>query len=415
MSALLASPRTLDYVAAVANHLLADAEQLIADLNRAVADGAPALADDPAIVDDTAASNRLTVLHFLHAVAARPEHPVSVYAPPELVQKARNLVRRGVDLDVVIQAYRFGQEALWRHWMDTAAELVEHDPAELAGVLRHSADLLFTYVNGCLALEVSQIQQQREQISRSGSTRQAEVIRLLLDAAPLSRTTANQWLGYDVGGPHTFLALWGSRSIEDAALESAASELASVLGLRSAGLRAGAGQLWTWLGGEITDRAAFADAHAALETPVNVLVGPPGRGADGFRRTQQRAIEVQRFAMSEESAPPALTWYDELGPVALTADDPERVRVFVADALGRLAEDDPALDDLRATMLVFLQEGESAPKAAQRLFTHRNTVLQRVGRATGLIGAPLAERRLQVFLALELVHRLGRSALTPPN
>lgn len=101
---MTATVETMHDVAEVANRLLGEAEQLIAELNKAVADGAPALADDPAIADDTAASNRLTILHFLHSVAARPDQPVSVAAPAELTQKARNLVRRGVDLDVVIQA-----------------------------------------------------------------------------------------------------------------------------------------------------------------------------------------------------------------------------------------------------------------------------------------------------------------------
>ena len=49
--------------------------------------------------------------------------------------------------------------------------------------------------------------------------------------------------------------------------------------------------------------------------------------------------------------------------------------------------------------------------AAARLNAHRNTVLNRVGRAEELLGHPLGERRLAVALALELTSRLGARAL----
>lgn len=413
MSTLVATPRTLDYVAGVASRMLTAADQVIADLNEAIATGAPVLAHDPAIVDDTAASNRLSVLHFLHAVAARPDRPVTVTASAELEQKARNLIGRRIDLDVVLQAYRFGQQALWRWWMDTAAELVEHDPTELASVLRHGADLLFEYTNACLALEVRQIQEQQEERAQPGAPRRAEAIRLLLDAAPLDDAVASQRLGYSVAGPHTCLVLWGDRSIDDAALESAAGHLASRLGLGWASLRAGTGQLWVWLAGHVDNRDDIRTAHAELATSVRILVGPGDRGTDGFRRTHHRAVAVQRFAMHEGAGP--IVWSDELRPVALCADDPVKVREFVGDTLGPLAAADPGLEDLRTTLLVFLEEGESAPRAAERLFAHRNTVLQRVNKATSLIGAPLAQRRLQVFLALELARRLGSEVLTPTD
>jgi DNA-binding PucR family transcriptional regulator len=61
---------------------------------------------------------------------------------------------------------------------------------------------------------------------------------------------------------------------------------------------------------------------------------------------------------------------------------------------------------LRETLRVFLEVAENAPRAAERLHTHRNTVLQRVARATELLGYPPGERRLAVELALELRRRL---------
>jgi DNA-binding PucR family transcriptional regulator len=60
---------------------------------------------------------------------------------------------------------------------------------------------------------------------------------------------------------------------------------------------------------------------------------------------------------------------------------------------------------------VFLEEAENAPRAAARLHTHRNTILQRVSRATELLGHRPGERRLPVELALELAHHIGPRVL----
>jgi hypothetical protein len=43
---------------------------------------------------------------------------------------------------------------------------------------------------------------------------------------------------------------------------------------------------------------------------------------------------------------------------------------------------------------VYLDEADNAPPAATRLDTHRSTVLQRVARATELLGYHPGERRL---------------------
>jgi DNA-binding PucR family transcriptional regulator len=47
------------------------------------------------------------------------------------------------------------------------------------------------------------------------------------------------------------------------------------------------------------------------------------------------------------------------------------------------------------------------------MFTHRNTVLQRVERASRLLGYRPDENRLSVAVALELAHHLGSRVLLP--
>jgi DNA-binding PucR family transcriptional regulator len=63
--------------------------------------------------------------------------------------------------------------------------------------------------------------------------------------------------------------------------------------------------------------------------------------------------------------------------------------------------------ELRETLRVYVREGLSASRAARALFTHRNTVLNRVARAQELLPVPLAQHGLEVGLALEIVRWLG--------
>ena len=87
--------------------------------------------------------------------------------------------------------------------------------------------------------------------------------------------------------------------------------------------------------------------------------------------------------------------------------DEQRLRRFVAETLGALATDDAASARLRHTLRIYLREGDNAARAAQRLSTHRNTVLQRITRAETLLPQPIAQRRLALTVALEASAQLG--------
>ena len=90
----------------------------------------------------------------------------------------------------------------------------------------------------------------------------------------------------------------------------------------------------------------------------------------------------------------------------------DRAAEFVAATLGPLAADTDTAQRLRETLRIYIAEGGHAPRTAAQLFAHRNTVLQRVNRATAMLGHPISERRLAVALALELTHHLGSRVLS---
>ena len=141
------------------------------------------------------------------------------------------------------------------------------------------------------------------------------------------------------------------------------------------------------------------------DADVRVAVGPTQRGITGFRRSHEAALSVHRLLAGNPDSG-RLATYEELEVTALAAQDERRANEFVTATLGPLDEETPAATRLRETLRIFLEEAEHAPRAAARLHTHRNTVLQRVARATELLGYRPGERRLALALALELRRRL---------
>jgi DNA-binding PucR family transcriptional regulator len=61
-------------------------------------------------------------------------------------------------------------------------------------------------------------------------------------------------------------------------------------------------------------------------------------------------------------------------------------------------------------VLAYVRSDFNASAAARALFAHRNTVLNRMERARGLLPAPLEGRSLEVGLALEITRWLGVAA-----
>jgi len=399
--------RTYDLMAEIADRLEADLDGLVAEIDTVIMGTTPAFVADAAIAAEASASTRANVRRFL-AVARRAADPPPPDVPPEALDVARTVVRRGIESDAIYQAYRRGQQTLWRRWMNVA-EQVTTSGTELAAVLNVSLDLLFYYADEVLGRVIAEAQREREQVLGGALARRTEVIRLILDGAPLETATASVRLGHDLSRHHTALVLWTETAeSRPGALEATALALAHAAGARRPlTLAAGATALWAWIGsdaplatGDLTRRLPDTDPH------VRVAVGPSRRGITGFRRSHEAALTVHRLLAGNPEGG-RISTYDELEITVLAARDEQRAKDFITATLGRLADDTPSAARLRETLRVFLEEAENAPRTAARLHTHRNTILQRVARATDLLGYTPGERRLAVELALELRRRLG--------
>jgi DNA-binding PucR family transcriptional regulator len=406
-------PAVIDLLGDVADDVLAGLDQLSAEMDAAVLQDAPVLGADAALAAEVSASNRANVRRLLTAIARRDGRPPPADVPAEALDVARTTVRRGIeDPRVMFQAYRTGQLVAWQRWLEAVARVVP--AAELMAVMEVSSQVIFRYVDSAIGQVLAEAQREREELLGGALARRTEMVRLILDGAPIDRARAGERLGYELARRHTALVVWAEPGgAVHGALESAATLLATAVGARRPLLMpAGVSTLWAWIGTDADpDPSVLRDAMAAAEPNVRAAVGPTRAGITGFRRSHDAAAAIQGL-LAGHGGSERLAYYRELEVTALAAQDRDRASEFVATTLGPLAEDSTTAARLRDTLRVFLDMADNAPRAAARLHMHRNTVLQRVARATELLGHPPGERRLELALALELAHQLGPSVLT---
>src|SRR6478736_2370204 len=404
MTAFAPTPRTYELIAAIADRLALEADETVAAMDAAVIEVVPEFGADAAIAAEVTATNRGNWQRFL-AVARQAQSPLSDAVPPEALDAARTVVRRGIDLDRIYEGYRRGQQVGLERWMACAYEIVEPGP-ELIGVTELS--LSFRYIDQTLGRVLAEAQREREAVIGGALARRTETIRLILDGAPIDATAASRRLGYELDRRHTAVVVWAESAVAPhGALESTAVLLAQAAGTqRPLTLPAGTTTLWAWIG--TPSEPAVEDLRSAVEQSpeaVRVAVGPTRRGIEGFRDSHEAALTVHRLLLGNTASGPFGS-YRELEVTALAAHDPRAASQFIAATLGPLGEESPAAARLRETLRVYLEEADNAPRAAARLYTHRNTVLKRIARATELLGYSPGERRLAVELALELRRHL---------
>lgn len=394
-------------VAQIAAVQLHDAEPLANAISSAILESAPALAEDPALSAELHASSRANVRRFLTQQIAHPGQAPPPDVPPEALDVARSMVRRGVDLGVLSNAYRRGQNVAWQRWMAIVNELAR--PEELVELLSVSASLLFSFVDDVLTGLIAQIEREREALLTGTLAKREQTLRLLLDGAPLPAVTASATLAYELNRLHTAFIAWGEPGqVTPTELEASATALAQAAGLaRPLRFSPTASSLWGWLGSDSEpDVSRLRAAASTFGGTVHAVIGATRRGVTGFRQSHDDAIATQRL-LSHGPLDERFAAYRDVEAITLLTDDEQRLQQFIAETLGPLATDNTATARLRETLRIYLQEADNSAATALRLNTHRNTILHRVARAQELLGHPLPPGRLTLALALEAAHLLG--------
>jgi DNA-binding PucR family transcriptional regulator len=213
-------------------------------------------------------------------------------------------------------------------------------------------------------------------------------------------------LGYELAQRHTAAIVWGDRASEDhSLLDRAAEALAQASGARRPfTVVASAATLWVWVPGVNGPDLPKLERLVAELPGVRIAVGTNADGVDGFRASHLAATATQRL-MVRVAAEVQVASYDAVEIVALVTADEARAGEFVSRTLGALESAPVALRD---TVRTYLRLQSNTTRAAEALFTHRNTVLTRLNRAEQLLPRALEENSLEVAVALEVVHWRGQ-------
>lgn len=383
--------RAVEVMLDEADELLAALDAATFEVNRELLELAPGLGDA------LRAAARSNVMVWALANLREPGLPVPANLSPENLGFARDVVRHGFD-ETILSGFRMGQNLAVRTATDVAFR-VTRDHQALHGLLALISQSIFAYVEDTLDGITATMRAERAQLRDAASAARAEAVALILEGAPISERRATQLLGYDVERAHAAAIVW-SDDAADGAIESVTNELARLAGAaRPLTLPVGPSTVWVWLSGGASSGVA---TRLRPIDGVQVALGRPGAGLAGFRRSHQEAVATQRLARRLALRSP-LTSYDEVEVLALASANEDQARDFVARTLGPLA-DAPA--EVRATLRTYLRQECNLTRTAQLEFAHRNTVAARLDRARDLLPQPLADRTLEVSLALEIARIL---------
>lgn len=378
-----------------AEELLQRLPDLIDDIQSRVIEGVPALGE-PALEAPLRAGCEANLLTMLTTLKAG-ETLGAAHAPPGALALSREMVHLGADLRAVLRGYRLANRWFLELMIDGLGAQTE-SAATVGRALAIVSDGVFAYIDTVCEEITDEYEAERARWLPTAAAVRDAAIRGAL-AGEVAADAASRTLGYDLTRTHVGVIAWGTGDVEGA-LSVLLQEAGVVRPLVHA---VTPDMAWAW-----AIRAAPLDLPAPPAS-LQVAVGNPQRGPEGFAASHREALEARRVSVLAGSSGATLVHFRDVEHTALMSRDVEAARVFVAHALGALSVDDAATRTLRRTALAVL-DGASVAAAAHALGVHQNTVVKRVRRAEDLLGRSLSRERLRTHAALHL-----DAALTRPD
>ncbi|MFG2333408.1 PucR family transcriptional regulator [Streptomyces sp. NPDC048604] len=385
---------------AVAERFLQASPEIVDELLAASQRGTRyrAIVEDPVLAEGDRRMNKASLMHWLTATIHSPGRRVPPCVEPEVLAFARDLVRRGMHIDD-LGSWRAAQRVAWRLWIDACFAATD-DRDDLRELLEVSAYSIATYVDDSISVLSARIDAERQDLARGAQAERHATLQLLLEGAPIKRARAEAQLGYALTGDHVAAIVWVDGIERAHRLEAAAERVMRACGAgRRLTLVASTAALWLWMPAARTPAVAEIERELTDLPGVRVTLGRPAKDLEGFRRSHLDAAATQRV-LARLGSVRAVARYEDVQLVSVLASDLTQAEQFVADTLGDLATADT---QLRETVLTYVSERFNASSAAERLFTHRNTVERRLARADQLLPLPLAQNAPSVAAALMLV------------
>ncbi|HEX5311001.1 PucR family transcriptional regulator [Aquabacterium sp.] len=362
------------------------------------------VAEDPVLMAASRRATRSSLTHWAAANIERPGAPVPPHISPDMLSNARELVRRQAT-DLIFNAARSMQSAAWQLWMTIAFSLTS-DPAELRELLDVSARSIAAFIDGTMEQINAFMKAEREAQMRGTLVDRRDLVTRILEGVAMDEREASQRLDYPLGHKHHAAVIWCEEAeTELGQLETSARILADWAGSSPLLMViANAATLWVWASADGRELTLSRLNQALQALPgVRMTLGSGDRGIDGFRRAHLEALSTQRM-LGRLRADAQVVSFDQVRLVSLMSHDAEACRQFVSHTLGALST---APESLQITLLTYLQTGCNLTETAQRLHTHRNTLLRRLARAEELLPAPLASNRVHIAAALEALNWSG--------
>ena len=355
--------------------------------------------EDPVILASCRRANRAELLHWANANLQRPGEPVEPYVSTDMVDTARELARRGMS-ELLLNTARAAQNTAWELWMKMAFSLTQ-DPEELAELLEVSSRSISAFIDSNMRLVTQIMLDEKNAQARDEHIDKRSLVSRLLDGREVDTGQIGRQLGYSLSQKHCACLVWSeSPDAEIRPLEDAAHALARLTGAAEPLMVfAGCATLWVWSGAAKPLDLNRLQGIAQQFPGVRAAIGSPGAGLNGFRRSHLEALATQRL-MGRLAGAPSVASIDQVRMVSLMTQDDRAARQFVASMLGRLATESTVL---QRSLHAFLAHGCNITQTAEALGTHRNTLLRRLERAQDLLPVPLADHRIQIAAALELL------------
>ncbi len=379
----------------------ANVEKFVQAVNSVILAQIPEIAENARLREELHASTKSHWRSFL-TVLEREEPDLLL--PPQAVDVAVSLARRGLDVGILLKVYRVAADGTWEFLVTVADAVPDNGPAR-SDVLKFLWGRASRWINDSIDQLVLAYFTEREAVFEGAFARRNETIQSLLRGDAIPVDTAATDLGHPIRAQQTGLVLWFDEATPDgssADLEAVAQAIArEVTAPRPLTVAPGTRELWAWLA---TRQAPdLAGLEAIVERcGARAAVGGPSPGVEGFRTSHREAVAAQRLVLRAGGGD-AVTVYADVELACLMSEQPEAAHRLVERELGKLAEPDPALDIVRATLSHYLRNGSNIVLTASGLFVHRNTVRYRLDQAEQLIGHPLTERRTEMDVALRLV------------
>lgn len=347
-----------------------------------------------------------TTLRVLTLVTGVGEAEASLVST-EVVEIAQDFARRGLELNDLLRAIRLGYAVLASALLDAVIEFDRQDTTEL----RRVSILMFEMMDNFTGTAASAFLDEQRAREAHISAARLDMVRTLIDGDPVDSQRAARMLSYPLDANHVALiaSTDPSRSRERVDLRNVVDPVLNHWGEPQAKLiiPIGAHGLWAW--------AAFAvsipKGRGALPAydNINVTVGQPGRGIEGFPRTHREAQAVERLRSVSGSGLAATISHHDVDVEALLLADPEAGQQFATRYLGPLAGADRRITELRCTLKLYLDHDHSLSKVAAIKHISRNTVTYRVQQAFDLCGYQSGESTLRLRNALAIADWLNQS------